>query len=991
MFRSANIDNQYAAGDTASMENTIADLNGPAAAAVHERGGAVELEIRFDGSSWEVFHDLYRHLMAGVSDGTYAAELEHSINTIQDVQNGNRSNSKSQRIYRLGLLPDGRREKTYYIKARISRIVRVQAAAGVTFRVALSSETPISEFAIGAVKFRLKNRISFVRNATPGVPHALDNWRVDMTIVRELDGSMRESITGIARDLFGINADKTTSQTPENVLECLGLRGAKLPAMAARANQATHRYEVEAEYVGERGNVTPDGINAAARALMHMVNPDCLTATQIQSELARVAGHFMSSIKAIQKFKGGEWGLKQLTPQAIGLTTGEYGGLYPPVGVFVSDKAHGIHALLVIREGRLILIAPGWGAGRPGVGDISEAYFPTLAQPLTEGATIAETARLTSVTRAAVMADTVIDGELIPLSHVHGGVRARSAGAHPGAASFEGLFMAFDVIMVNGVHTAGQPFEERIAAVPDAVEVARHFGVIDIRPKPFIRMGDASPGALRRDFTTMYVERKRPYDIDGLVLYMPGHPYANTKIFKWKPLAENSIDFLARRPDKSVLGRAPFVDIPGHTLFFLFVGVSSELYRRLGLALCTGYGDIFPEHVAGRNQPRSDYFPVQFQPADQPYAFLYYHPDKLPDGSESAHVEGRIIELRLRGGDPAGADAYQGTRAPNWELMRVRTDRDEDLQRGRLFGNNFVTAVMGWLNYRSPLTFEMLSDGPDGYFRALKQGIYDAPTRFMSHAKHEVMSAHIAGSPFVVDLGAGRGADLNRYRRLQVPTVVVVDSDSAALVEFSRRMITSRSKERGARGRSTRFHALQGDFSAAPEELVDRIRGVPGFPAEGASSVVCNLAAHYAFGSDEGITNFATLCHSILRPGGQLTLTLLDGAAVFKLLKSVPVGDSWDAREGGVLKYSIRRMYQDNKLTSSGQQIGVVLPFSRGEYYTEFLSNIAAVSRIFRKIGLKHKFTNNLMRCYGESFSTNLTGDDMAWLSMFVAVRFERV
>ena len=102
------------------------------------------------------------------------------------------------------------------------------------------------------------------------------------------------------------------------------------------------------------------------------------------------------------------------------------------------------------------------------------------------------------------------------------------------------------------------------------------------------------------------------------------------------------------------------------------------------------------------------------------------------------------------------------------------------------------------------------------------------------------------------------------------------------------------------------------------------------------------------------------------------------------------VGSSWDARESGVLKYSIRRMYRETKLTSSGQQIGVVLPFSRGEYYTEFLSNIDAVSRIFAKVGLKPMVTINLCECFGKSFMLKLTDDDKKWLSMFVAVRFVR-
>lgn len=956
----------------AQLETILADLNGPVAGAAAARGAHVELEIRFDGSSYELYSDLYDKLMAGAAAGEYAVAMEHSINTIRDAPHQRRSQNLSQNIYQLALRPDGTRSGSYHSKARISRPARVSIAPGAVFRVALNIEEGIPAFALEGGKFRLKNRLSFAR-APGGAAHDLDGWRVDLTIVRELDGSMSGTLGDIVPAMFSLDAaTRATRQRPETLLQCLNLRGDGVTTMVKQATQATYRYEIEIEHTGPRDRVTADGVHRAARTIMRMVNPDCLTAAHMQAELARAASQFMTSSTAIQKFASGEWGLKQLTPQAVGLTAGEYAEIYPPAGAYLSDKAHGLHALLVVRDGHLMVIAPGWGVSRAGGGDMAEALFPALAQPFTENAISVDAAGLAPAARADVQACTIIDGELLPLGGEGGPFRAR--------------FMAFDVVMLKGARTAEAPFEERVAALPAAVAVAAHFGALDVQAKPFIRLGD--PATLARDFAAMYRERARPYAVDGLVLYLPGQPYPATKIYKWKPLEENTVDFLARRPGRDVLGRAPYVDIPGHQLYFLFVGISYAMYQRFGLTRCIGYETIFPDQAHARGRAQSDYFPVQFQPTDQPFAFLYYH----PDGAEA--IEGHIVELRLRGGDPAGADAHAGTPAPAWELMRVRTDRNEDLQRGRLFGNNYVTATMTWLNYRSPLTFDMLAAGPaGGYFQVRKQGIYEAPTRFMAHAKHEVMSAHIAGSPFVIDLGAGRGQDLHRYRRLQVPQVVMVDQDAAALVEFTRRMVNSRPAGKPpARGaaRSTRFQALQGDFTAPHAALVARLRQLPGFPAEGASSVVCNLAAHYAFGSEASVANFALLCAGLLRPGGQLILTLLDGRAVFDLLKSVPAGESWDAREHGVLKYSLRRLFAEPKLLGSGQQIGVLLPFSRGEYYTEYLSNVDAVSRVFGKLGLKKLMVNNLWDRYGAEFADSLSDQDKMWLKLFVAVRYIR-
>ena len=131
------------------------------------------------------------------------------------------------------------------------------------------------------------------------------------------------------------------------------------------------------------------------------------------------------------------------------------------------------------------------------------------------------------------------------------------------------------------------------------------------------------------------------------------------------------------------------MDLPGHTLYFLFVGISADMMRQFGLTRCPGYAELFPAH-----ERNTGYFPIQFSPSDQPYAYLFHYPNETVgrDGKKvpSEPIENRIVELGLPSLD--SADGNDATPAPGWQLNRVRSDRDEDLQRGRLFGNNFKTA-----------------------------------------------------------------------------------------------------------------------------------------------------------------------------------------------------------------------------------------------------------------------------------------------------------
>jgi len=185
------------------------------------------------------------------------------------------------------------------------------------------------------------------------------------------------------------------------------------------------------------------------------------------------------------------------------------------------------------------------------------------------------------------------------------------------------------------------------------------------------------------------------------------------------------------------------------------------------------------------------------------------------------------------------------------------------------------------------------------------------------------------------------------------------------------------------------------DFTDPHAEVVGRLRSAPGFPEEGADAVICNLAAHYAFGSREGIDNFAALVSQLLRPGGLAQILVLDGARVLALLAGLAPGEEWAARtaDGSVVRYAIRRQFAGDKIASAGQRIAVRLPFSAGEYYEEFLVNLDALEAAAAAHGLKLTGATRLWEEFGAGFKrgrAQFDAGDQAWLGLMVALRFER-
>jgi hypothetical protein len=901
----------------------------------------IEVEVRFRGVDSFIFETVLKALVAkeiAVDGGT----ITQTVNSIMEEDPSTRSpqhrsqggHGRGGNLIRQLTFVDGKKSgERYYRKWPLAPPFRVRNPHALDYNVVLSGEQPLDgAFSSDAsALIRAKCRVSFVVAGSPG-----SDWRIDLTVTRQLAGSDAQSgLSGVVGKMF-----RAGKMTPANMLDLLGLSD---PDSEFRS---LYSYEMEIEHLpgadgSSRDAVRPSEVSTLADLVLRLANPEYMEEAVYQAEIYHVAGFVVEAPGLLRRFAH-EFGLKKLTPQVTALTLSEYKSVYPPTGYFLLDKADGVRAVASVRDGHLRIMAD----------ELLEFYAPGFGP---EGKS--SSARI-SADAARVSHSTILDGELV-----------RRAGSHP-------VFHAFDVMAVRGENLAPAGYEVRISYLEEAVGILRDFGV-DARVKPIVTISASEPAELKAQFLSPVFEQ-RPYGTDGRIVVEPGKPYRDTQAYKWKSLWDTTIDCLARRAPPSVLGRLPYVDAPGHELYFLFVGINPDLFDALGLERVPGYRDLFPTRTN-----TGSYFPIQFSPSDAPMAYLYQHPlvDPVPARGKKAsrdwegwtpEIEGKVIELRCAGksGDCAAAGAL-GT--PDWQIVRVRDDRTREIKTGQYFGNDFRIAELTWLNYVDPFEEAQLWNGPTlGYFAAPKSAMYRAQTAYTSYVKSRRIEADLTHARWVVDAAIGKGQDFGRYVQASVRHLVGIDQDQGALSELIRRKFShangrtagkggkggkggrgaDRGNRRAARDPTTLF-ALRADLTSPHADVAAKVRSIVGFPAGGADALVSNLAIHYFAGDVVNIRNFAALSRALVKVGGTVIITTMFGSKVHDLLASndVAAGKSWDSRQDGVLKYSIRRDYAEKGLTKAGQRIGVLLPFSNGEYYEEFLVNVVALVAEFTARG----------------------------------------
>jgi len=663
---------------------------------------------------------------------------------------------------------------------------------------------------------------------------------------------------------------------------------------------------------------------------------------QYQESIFAIAKDIYRDSKIIARFRR-ESGFKRLCPNPVELNRPIYfKQVLPHIDeYYITDKMDGVHAVLVIDEifrrsgGKKIHLGAHIYAVSDQIYEISPMMIPAKT----------------------FIEHTVLDTEM--MTDKNG----------------DRTFHCFDVIALASKRITGLPFEQRFAQFKAVNSLMKKHAVGSV--KEFIHL-------TKEDYCTQitqFYNKKRDYNIDGIIFTPMGMfykdavkqrkskfdriyntEYSNTISFKWKPLDQLTIDFyMMKHPTKK-------------GSYILCSGVDRNTFDKLRLTFFDGY-------VAPASPNASKYFPIQFETYDGAFNYVWTPPDKIPKT-----LDGMVGEFRL-------ADKKQPLDIP--QLIRLRTDRIQDVAKGEYYGNALRYAELIWHSICYPLKIEDLcSPISSAYFAVSDEdGWYKASRSFNSFVKTYLMETYLppTGNARLMDIAAGRGQDLARAIELGYTEIVALDKDTDALSELLDRKHNLRVRSKNA---TASIHIKKIDLEDSMETTTKALK----LPTKSADSIMINFAIHYichaaSAGKQDPITEFAKLCAFYLKSGGRVMITAFNGEDIFEKLKEA---NEWSIEEHDRVKYSIKRAYSSDELTNNDQGIDVLLPFSNGNYYREYLVNYQFIQKMFEENGfvlVKTDGFGSLIRTYKQQNTRGykeLTQGDKDYVALYGYMIFEK-
>jgi hypothetical protein len=610
--------------------------------------------------------------------------------------------------------------------------------------------------------------------------------------------------------------------------------------------------------------------------------------------------------------------LKFALNQVVSLNRVVYNSVYPPTNYFLTEKADGFRGVLRTHFNTVVVI-------------YNERVYKYMA------------------------------GEKVTLQRVTFDCEILTTDGNAGSAPKD--ILVFDILR-HGDNISNKVFALRVEHIGPAVDELNKVNIKDlpnVTAKKYVHITSEEPEDLKKNFDEVFTA-KYDHEIDGMILSSSDGSYSKTTHYKWKPSENLTIDFVAKECPKQLLGKAPYINRPNHKLYLLFNGAKYAVFKGFGMEFLPHYRELFPKHSknpGGRDS--RDYFPVHFAPSIDPNAYLYHVPNTY-----KGSLDNKIVELK------------RNTETDNWELLKIREERQELLEAGTYFGNDIHTAEVTYSDILNPITYAELSYYKTSYFKHTKDDMYGGQTAVTSFVKSELIR-RLSNSTWIMDIGSGKGQDLGRYRKQHISNGIFVDPDQTALGELAERQYSMVKFGDD----KMRAYTIVADVTKPHKELLDKVKGVTETKLD---AIVCNLAIHYITTTTEHIDNLAQLVTSLLKPGGSFIFTCLDGQRTFNLIEENK--GQWTSEENSKLKYHIERQYSGDKLTPSGQKIKIKLPFS-DELYEE---NLVNVDFLIKRL-VKHKLVCLEYESFESKFKQfelsqkhkfdSLSADDKKYLSLY--------
>jgi len=379
-----------------------------------------------------------------------------------------------------------------------------------------------------------------------------------------------------------------------------------------------------------------------------------------------------------------------------------------------------------------------------------------------------------------------------------------------------------------------------------------------------------------------------------------------------------------------------------------------KLLKTLGIPVKKFYFyDIYKAsgHIwDNRNNFPYDLDGLIFTPVDEPYynkniykwkdrhtIDFYYENERLYVGGTMKNGEYGHVPLKeskippnVRAIGAPGVGEYE-FRDGVFTLVKERPDKE--------FANSVRATNQSWEAIQYPLRIEEIVRGP-GVLR-----------EFHNEVKAQLINRYTRNAR-VLDIGTGRGGDINKYIRAGVREVVGFDIVD---VEYNHPDYM-------------KFYKMSNP--------VYRVRDY----VEGRFDIInINFAIHYFFKDREMFESLLRNILDTLRPGGLLMATVLDG----RLIHEMP-GDI------DTETVSITKRYTDTELRLLGQRVDVMVKGTK--YFTEpvpeYLFNFEKFMEVMESLGFELVEAKNFghMSCYSKE-QLSASEQDYSFKNMYFIIR----
>jgi ribA/ribD-fused uncharacterized protein len=482
-----------------------------------------------------------------------------------------------------------------------------------------------------------------------------------------------------------------------------------------------------------------------------------------------------------------------------------------------------------------------------------------------------------------------------------------------------------------------------------------------------------------------------------------------TRVYKWKPADQNSIDFLLTIDDKE--GFDPVLNVPakqGQLYVSRTPTDNNIIYPRE-----TMNGEYKEPSLPESLQKLAELntrIPSVFQPSTPRSPDAYQITVPLNDKGLTVDKNGDRVESNTI------IECAYDIKTQRWTILRTRYDKTYQYRvlHERQFGNDIATADSIWTSMHVPITEEMLSSFmsadpnsslEDDYYRddlARDDRVFKDVYTFHNRVKDELYRKSTEKDKTLLELAMGRGGDLPRWKKAHLAKVVGIDLSLANITTpiqgAAIRYLDNKRKYPHTYLPPSLF--LEGDIThfplfeqedkympillgteSAPTEYLEQFRGLQEFDLAS-----CQFAIHYACETEDTFRAFVKNVHKYCTD--TFFGTCLDGQSVYSLLMGKKTHLFGSDKQ---LAGEFTKLYEDRETWSEEFGMGIrVFLESFEKPAVEYLVPFGKVVDIFGEYGFSLQESSMFSELYETQKNISLTHEQQTYTFMNRTFIFKR-